>query len=316
MMAAASATSMEAHALNASAPELAAFQDEPPQMRSGAAGKNGFLRIGFEHRGRHTILASVDRRAPYMVQRALHCDQELPELAWVFLINTTGCVVQGDRLALDITVGSHARAHVTTQSATKIHTMDANYAAQTQTITLADDAYLEFLPDPLIPHRRSRFVSETRLSVAPTATILFSEIIQSGRRYHRPDESFGATVMSISTAAARPGGRTLFIEKLLMEPERYPVRQTGVMDSFEVLGNVILCTPADKIDRIFERVGADVDLEQGIGFGACRLPNDAGLVYRVLGRETIQVKAKIREFWGVVREEVIGAQLPPPFLWR
>ena len=316
MMVAASATSMAAHALNASAPELAAFQDEPPQMRSGAVGKNGFLRIEFEHRGRHTILADVDRRAPYMVQRALHCDQELPEMAWVFLINTTGCVVQGDRLALDITVGSHARAHVTTQSATKIHTMDANYAAQTQTITLADDAYLEFLPDPLIPHRRSRFVSETRLSVAPTATILFSEIIQSGRRYHRPDESFGATIMSISTAAARPDGRTLFIEKLLMEPERYPVRQTGVMDSFEVLGNVILCTPADKIDRIFERVGADVDLEQGVAFGACRLPNDAGLIYKVLGRETIQVKAKIREFWEVVREEVLGARLAPPFLWR
>jgi urease accessory protein len=305
-----------ADALGASAPELAAFQDEPPQMKSGTVGKTGFLRIGFEHRSNRTILTNIDRRAPYMVQRALYCDREMPDLACVFLINTTGCLVQGDRLALDVMVGPRAQAHVTTQSATKIHTMDANYAAQTQTITLADDAYLEFLPDPVIPHRRARFVSDTRISVAPTATILFSEIIQPGRRHHRPDECFGATLMSISTAAARPCGPTLFIEKLVIEPQRYQMRQTGVMDSFDVFGNVILCTPKDKADRIFERVEADVDVARGLAFGACRLPNDAGLIYKLLGRETAQVKAKVREFWGVVREEVLGAGLPPPFLWR
>jgi urease accessory protein len=303
-------------ALGASAPELAAFQDEPPQMRSGTVGKNGFLRIGFEHRGSHTILADIDRRAPYMVQRALYCDQEMADLACVFLINTTGCLVQGDRLELDVMVGSRAQAHVTTQSATKIHAMDANYAAQTQNITLADDAYLEFLPDPVIPHRHARFVSDTRISIAPTATILFSEIIQPGRRHHRPDECFGATMISISTVAARPCGRTLFIEKLVIEPQRYTMRQTGVMDSFDVFGNVIVCTPKDKTDRIFERVEADVDCARGLAFGACRLPNDAGLIYKVLGRETAQVKAKVREFWGIVREEVIGVGLPPPFLWR
>ena len=61
---------------------------------------------------------------------------------------------------------------------------------------------------------------------------------------------------------------------------------------------------------------ADVDLARGVAFGACRLPNDAGLIYKVLGRETAQVKAKVREFWGVAREEVTGADLPPQFLWR
>ena len=246
MTLAASAPWAAAEALGASAPELAAFQDEPLQMKSGTAGKTGFLRLGFERRGSRTILANLERRAPYMAQRALYCDQEMPDLAWVFLITTTGCLLQGDRLALDITLGSGAQAHVTTQSATKIHAMDANYAAQTQTITLADDAYLEFLPDPVIPHRRARFISDTRISVAPTATLLFSEIIQPGRKHHHPDECFGATVMSISTSAARPDGRTLFTEKLVIEPQRYPMRQTGVMDSFDVFGNVILCTPKDE----------------------------------------------------------------------
>ncbi|KWV60149.1 urease accessory protein UreD [Bradyrhizobium macuxiense] len=305
-----------AESLGASMPEFASFQDEPPQMQSGAVGKTGFLRLGFEHRSGQTILANLQCRAPYMVQRALHCDEAMPSLASVFLITTTGCVLQGDRLALDITLGSRAQAHLTSQSATKIHAMEANYAAQSQTIALDDDAYLEFLPDPVIPHRHSRFLSDTQISIAPSATLLFSEIIQSGRKHYRPDECFGATVLSISTSAARPDGRSLFAEKLVIEPRRYEMRQTGVMNSFDVLANVILCTPADTAERIHERMQAEVNLAEGMAFGACRLPNDAGLIFKVLGRETAQVKAKVREFWGVVREEVIGAALPPLYLWR
>jgi urease accessory protein len=305
-----------AEALGASRPEFAAFQDEPPQMRSGTVGKTGLLRLGFELRSGQTILANLERRAPYMVQRALHCDEAMPGLACVFLITTTGCVLQGDRFALDITLGARAQAHITSQSATKIHAMDANYAAQSQTITLAEDAYLEFLPDPVIPHRHSRFLSDTQISVAPSATLLFSEIIQPGRKHHHPDECFGATVLSISTSAVRPDGRALFAEKLVIEPRRYAMRQTGVMDSFDVFANVILCAPKDKAECIHERAGADVNLAEGLASGACRLPNDAGLIFKVVGRETAQVKAKVREFWGMVREEVIGAALPPPYLWR
>ncbi len=182
--------------------------------------------------------------------------------------------------------------------------------------TLDEGAYLEFLPDPLIPHRQSRFASDTRITLHPTASLLCSEIVQPGRKHHHPDECFGATVLSLATTAARPGGSPLFIEKLLIEPARHPMRQTGVMDGFDVFGNVILCTPAETADRIHARVGADVDLEQGVAFGACRLPNDAGLIYKVLGRETAQVRAKVREFWQVAREEITGAGIPPPFFWQ
>jgi len=305
-----------AETLSASMPEFASFQDEPPQMRSGTVGKTGFLRLGFERRSGRTILANLERRAPYMVQRALHCDEQMPGLAYVFLITTTGCVLQGDRLTLDVALRPRAEAHITSQSATKIHAMDANYAAQNQTIALADEAYLEFIPDPVIPHRDARFISDTQISVAPSATLLLSEIIQPGRKHHHPDECFGATVLSFSTSASRPDGRPLFAEKLVIEPRRYGIRQTGVMNSFDVFANVILCAPEDKAERIHDRVGADVNLAEGVAYGACRLPNDAGLIFKVLGRETAQVKAKVREFLGVVRKEVVGAELPPPYLWR
>ena len=301
-------------ATDAGAP-FAAFQDEPRQMRSGAVGKTGRLRLGFEQRGERTVLADLESRTPYLAQRALHCDPALPDLAWLFVITTAGCILQGDRMQLEIALGAGARAHVTTQSATKVHSMDANYALQTQSLTLDDGAYLEFLPEPLIPHRQARFASETRITVAPSATLLYSEIVQPGRKYHHPDECFGATVLSLASEAARPDGRTLFVEKLLAEPARRPMRQTGVMDGFDVFANVILCTPPEQAERVHDLVGAAVDHAAGLAYGACRLPNDAGLIFKVLGRETAPVKAKVREFWSVVRREVAGADIPA-FFWR
>jgi urease accessory protein len=253
---------------------------------------------------------------PYLAQRALYPDPGLPDLAHVFLITSSGCLLQGDRLSLEVTLASDARAHLTTQSATKIHAMDVNFALQRQKFALGDGAYLEFLPEPLIPHRRSRFTSETEVVVAPTASMLYAEVVQPGRKHHHPEECFGATLLSLAVNARRPDGRLLFTEKLLFEPARQPPRQTGVMDSFDVFGNVILLTPPEPAARIAARVAADVDHAAGVAHGACRLPNDAGLVYKVLGRETLQVKEKVREFWGIVREEVTGTGIPPPCFWR
>lgn len=297
-------------------PELAGLRDEPAQMRSGTVGKSGFLRLGFERRDRTTILADLDRRVPYLAQRALYPDEALPDLAHVFLITSSGCLLQGDRLSLDVALGRDARAHLTTQSATKIHSMDVNVAVQTQSFTLEEGAYLEFLPEPLIPHRRSRFVSDTRITVAPTATLLYSEIVQPGRKHHHPEECFGTTLLSLAVSARRPDGKLLFAENLRFEPARHAARQTGVMDSFDVFGNVVLLTPPAEAERVAARVKAEVDLAAGVAHGACQLPNGAGLIYKVLGRETLQVKEKVREFWGIVREEVTGAAIPPPHFWR
>ncbi len=74
-------------------------------MESGAVGKTGFLRLGFERRGDRTILADLDSRTPYLAQRALHCDEALPDMPWLFMITTAGCILQGDRMALEVALG-------------------------------------------------------------------------------------------------------------------------------------------------------------------------------------------------------------------
>jgi urease accessory protein len=297
------------------APELAPYQDEPKQMPSTAPGKHGILNMSFERRGDRSVLAHLYRKVPLLVQQALYWDEHLPALPCVYIVTTSGCLVQGDRLDTSITVGTGAMAHVTTQSATKIHQMDANFAAQSQRLALAENAYLELLPGPTIPHRHSRFIAHTRATVADGATLLSAELLEPGRKHYGDGELFEYDLYSSALTVDRPNGTPLFTEKLVSEPRRHPVRHAGVMERFDVFANVTLVTPKRHAQQIFEQVVAGADIGAECMAGASRLPNDAGLVYKVLGMETEPVKSKVRAFWDLVRREVAGAPVPAARLW-
>ncbi|TQI79052.1 urease accessory protein [Serratia fonticola] len=302
--------------LGDSAPELMFYQDEPPQMASGSTGKSGYLRLGFALRGQRSVLAQMERRVPFLVQRALYWDEMLPQMPCVFVISTSGCVLQGDRLAMDIHVAPQASGHVTTQSATKIHAMENNYAAQIQTLNIEQEGYLEVMPDPVIPHSGSRFITDTRITLHPTATLLFSEILMSGRKYHQADGGFNFDVYSSRISACYPDGKPLFTERYVLEPRKQPLSSVGVMGPFDVFGNVILLTPVTHHARILARISPCYDAVAGIASGVSRLPNDCGLIFKALGKESHQVKAAIRGFWRIAREEILGVTLPEPFIWR
>ena len=294
-------------------PELVPYQDEPRQAPSGRIGKTGILDMRFEDRGGRSILAHLYRKTPLLVQQALYWDEALPGMPCVYMISTTGCVLQGDRLYIDIAMGPGATAHVTTQSATKVHEMDANFASQMQTVTLAEHSYLELMPGMTIPHRHARYVARTDITIDPTATLLFSEIVMPGRKYHAGGELFEYDVYSNTVTARHPGGDALFAEKLLIEPHGRPVRLAGTMRDHDVLANVVLLTPTDHADAVLDRIVPG--RRNSVFAGANRLPNNAGLIYKVLGQESAPVRAQVREFWALVRRTVLDAPIPPVPLW-
>jgi urease accessory protein len=296
-------------------PTIVPYGTSPEQMTSAAPGKHGVLDMVFARRGDRSVLAHLYRQAPLIVQQALYWDEHLPSLPCVYVITTSGCVVQGDRLEVAVAVGADAMAHVTTQSATKVHQMDADFAAQSQRLALADNSYLELLPGPVIPHCHSRLVTRTQAEVAESATLFCAEILQPGRKYHGAGERFEFDLYSSALTATRPDGTPLFADKFVIEPWRHPVRRAGVMGRFDVVANAFLITPPVLAQRVFEQVTPGFDSHVDCVAGAARLPNDAGLVYKVLGMETEPVKTKVREFWDLVRRQATGAPVPARRLW-
>src|SRR5215469_10627913 len=164
--------------------ELARYQNEPGQKRQDMTARHGVLNLEFARRDSRSALTHLHRQAPLLAQQALYWDEHLPAMPCVFMITTSGCVLQGDRLDVSVSLSQEAMAHITTQAATKVHQMDAGFAGQSTQVQLADGAYLELLPGPVIPHRHSRFMTSTTAVVAATATALIAEVVAPGRKHH------------------------------------------------------------------------------------------------------------------------------------
>lgn len=165
------------------------------------------------------------------------------------------------------------------------------------------------MPDlPLADHRlQRRVMAACAASNEPRAA--------SAAASRARGELFEYDRYSSALTVSRPDGTSLFSEKLVVEPWRYPVRYAGMMGGFDVFANVILVTPPRHAATIFEQVASGADAAAGCMAGASRLPNDAGLSYKVLGTQTQPVKAKVRAFWDLTRREVTGAPAPASRTW-
>lgn len=297
--------------------EMAPYLDTPQAMYVGAPGKHGYLRLGFEidPRGK-CILRDLDRRAPLIVQQALYFDKAMPEMPCVYILSSGGPNVEGDRYEQIINMKEDSFAFITTGAATKLAEMTHNYSGLIQHINLERGSYLEFMPEPVYPCRHTRFISDTDIVVDPTATLFYSEIYMAGRKYYGDGELYAYDILSVCSHARRPDGTPLFREKFIIDPAKLNPRQLGVMGKHDVFANVIVLTPKEHADKIYEATPPYIDRENNIACGITHLPNDAGLLFKVLGMEPGPVKAIVRQFLDTVRREVKDRPLPEEFPWR
>ncbi|MDE6862240.1 MAG: urease accessory protein UreD, partial [Alistipes sp.] len=180
------------HAVDFSAArEMQPYLDEPKAMPVGTPGKSGYLYLGFElDADGRSIMRDLDRRAPLIVQQELYFDECMPEMPCVYILSSGGPNVDGDRYRQYFAVRRDAYAHISTGAATKLAEMRYNYSGMRQHILLEDNAYLEYLPEPVIPCRHTRYICDTEIVVEPTATLFYSEIYMGGRKYFDSGESF------------------------------------------------------------------------------------------------------------------------------
>lgn len=297
--------------------ELKPYLAETKAMRLGAPGKFGMLDLIFELDGqKKSIMRHWDRRAPLIVQQELYFDEGMPEMPCVYILSAGGPNVDGDRYENRFTVRKDAYAFISTGAATKIAEMIYNFSALKQTFVLEENAYLEYIPEATIPCRNSRYITDTEITIDPSATLFYSEIYTGGRKYYNEGELFVYDLLSVCTQAHRPDGTPLFREKLVVSPKEKSVRDIGIMHHYDVFANVIVLTPGKDAEAIYTKTQAFIDRNNELAVGISYLPNQAGLIFKVLGKETQPVKQIIRKFGSVVRMQVKGKPLPEEFIWR
>lgn len=286
-------------------------------VHTAPTGKRGYLYLGFElDGGGKSILRHLERRTPLIVQQELYFDEAMPEMPCVYILSSGGPNVDGDRYEQHFVVRRDAFAHVSTGAATKLAEMRRNYSGLTQRIELEAGAYLEYLPEPVIPCRHTRYQVDTSIRLDPSATLFYSEIYLSGRRYFGAGERFCYDILSVKTRARRPDETPLFQEKFIVRPDRLSPERLGAMNGYDIFANAVVLTPPDKVADLYGRTKAFIDRSSRLAAGITRLPNDCGLSYKVLGNDTGAVKRLVRRFCSDVRQCVKGRPLPDEFPWR
>lgn len=274
-------------------------------IRAAAAGREGRLRLVFR-KDSGTVLSEQFAEAPFHAQRVIYCEESLPEMAYLYMMSSSGGILDGDSHLTEITLGEGAMVHLTTQGATRIHGMGLAGARQSVRMDLGQDSYLELIPDQIIPYRDSRYVQKTSITAHNSATLVYTEVLSSGRL--AMDESFQYESCLLETVAADPGGRIRFADVAHIEPKRRGVSTYGVMGNYKVVGSAYVLAPEQHCPDLYEDLNGLVSCEDGVTAGGASVMRDgSGVLVRVLGCTASDVGEVMLAVAALVRRRVLGA---------
>lgn len=288
-------------------PEVLEYGSNLSQLAVGSAGKLGaiILKLELEPQRQKTVLKEQYSKVPLYTQRVLYLEESLPSMAYLYIISPSGGVLQGDRYRIDITLSKNALFHLTTQGATRIYRMDKNYATQVVNITVGEGCYFEFIPDQIIPYRNSRFYQKVMLNVHDNATMVYSELLVPGRV--ASGESFDYDICYLKTIAKNQDGELRFIDIAILEPKKRLLKNSGVLENFDVVGTVYILAPANHIKELNSLINSMIESYPKVYGGATILPNSSGVMVRLLGPFASDVRDVIIEVVRITRKEILHA---------
>ena len=129
-----------------------------------------------DERGR-SFIGRQSFRAPFHLSKPYWDGHAL----LIQIVNPTAGVLAGDVLASRVAVESGARLLLTTPSANRIHAMPAGSASLEQHFSVANDAWLEVMPELFIPQAHCRYRQRTTIEVAAGGELFFVETLAPGR---------------------------------------------------------------------------------------------------------------------------------------
>ncbi|HVP63225.1 MAG TPA: urease accessory protein UreD [Myxococcaceae bacterium] len=202
--------------------------------------------------------------------------------AWAYTSTLGGGLVDGDRLALEISVGRGARAFVSSQGPTRVFRSARGVVSET-VAGVDEGGALLLLPDPTACFAGARYTQSTEVSLAPGASLALWEVLSAGR------ERWGFTRCQ-STLRVLP-----FLDECwLLDPEHGSLEER--MGRFGAIGTLLLVGPlfSATVEAIRLRVDAG-PAQPGAPLVESASPlREGALVLRLAARSVQQLVHRLR----------------------
>ena len=281
-------------------------------------GQSGLAELTLERRAGRTRLTRSRTKPPLLVQQALYPDEMVPDMAYVFLANPTGGLLENDCQDIRVSVGPEAKAHVTTQSATKILTMDRGVAKQQVALNVAAGGYLEYVPDPLIPFKNASLVQRTNITVEPGASLVYGDVLTPGRVAR--GEALQYRRVSNRLTVYREDTHPIYREAFDIVPAAMDIEGIGVLASAgpgdnddttaPTLGSMLILCESPYARVILEQARNSLRFSNSVRAGTSLLHDANGVGVRMIAVDCPAVQAAMHCVWSIARRVLLGTDLP------
>jgi urease accessory protein len=289
--------------------------EETRPIISGQSRARALLRLNFSRNSGNgqTVLAESYQDAPLKVVRAFTLEDGT---ALAHLHNVSGGLLGGDRLAMQVTVGSGARVQLTTTGATRIYRAREGSSATTQSseISVGESALLEYLPDATIPFAGARYQQRTSIDLAAGAGMFWWEIVAPGREARGEIFEYEEFAMRTRVSAL---GRRIAAENLCLRPRRESVSSPARLGHYRYAATFYICRVGleagawrDAEDRL-RQLTASLTRRGEILWGVSSLLAH-GLIVRCLALNGREVLPGLRAIWRSAKRHLYDREAIPP----
>ena len=283
--------------------EVRKYNSKIEQLEVGKSGKVGILDIELKGNDQNkTVITKQFSQVPLQIQRAVYPENSLPGMAYLYIISSSGGILQGDRYKTDIILRNNPTCHMTTQGATRIYSMNSNSASQMVNITLDENCYLEYIPDQIIPYQNSRYYQKVNLNIHDNATLIYSEVLTPGRI--AMNENFDYDICYLRTYCKNQNNKFRCLENMKIEPKENNMKIKGILGKYDIVGTVYILTKKEKLQKLEKMINKKIEF---ITSGTSILPNESGIIVKILSNSTEEIYEKIYEIVKITRKEILGA---------
>ncbi|WP_207457878.1 urease accessory protein UreD [Azospirillum sp. SYSU D00513] len=268
---------------------------------------HGAATVRFEHRHGATRLATLYHHDPL---RVLLPDPRAGDLPVAVLVTTSGGMVGGDRMDVELSAGPGAAALVTSQAAEKVYRSAGPDCRIDTRVRVEDGAWLEWMPQEAIVFEGSRLRRLTRLELEGGARLIAGEMLVFGRAAFGETVSYG--LVRDAWEVARDGrlvwADALHLDGDIAEALAHPAAFAGA----GACATLLHAGPdaAAQLEMAREATAALP------GVRAAVTAFDGLLVVRILGGDAVAVRRAYASLWSLLRAAAAGLPRRLPRLWE
>ncbi len=246
-----------------------------------------------------TFLENQFASYPYHICRTQYFENDPPGMANIYIQSASGGIYENENLSTHVVANSSSYSHVTTQASTIVHGMPNGTANQSIDINVTENAYTEYVSDPLILFPDSKLSSTINVFTDKTSTAIIADafLVHFLKGNNHIFKQLNSTLQIYSE------------NNTLLAKDVYIAKPTNFFKGerrYIGMGTICIINRTDNYDNLLKILQKKLYLNEEVYAGVSLLPNNCGMIMKFLVPDGDVLKKTIHQTWMDIRNSIVG----------